>query len=45
MFLRYVLADVPLALGTITILCVDLGTDIMPSLSLAYEKPERGNFT
>lgn len=32
----------PLALGTITILCVDLGTDILPSLSLAYERPEKG---
>ncbi|CAF0735401.1 unnamed protein product [Brachionus calyciflorus] len=41
-FILYVLADVPLALGTITILCVDLGTDILPSLSLAYERPERG---
>lgn len=41
-FMMYVLFDMPLALGTITILCVDLGTDIMPSLSLAYEKPERG---
>lgn len=41
-FIMYVLTDMPLALGTITILCVDLGTDIMPSLSLAYEKPEKG---
>lgn len=41
-FILYVLTDVPLALGTITILCVDLGTDILPSLSLAYERPEKG---
>jgi sodium/potassium-transporting ATPase subunit alpha len=41
-FLMYVLTNIPLALGTVTILCVDLGTDIMPSLSLAYEKAEQG---
>lgn len=44
-FIVYVLCDVPLALGTISILCVDLGTDIIPSLSLAYEKPEKGIMT
>ncbi|CAF0832605.1 unnamed protein product [Adineta steineri] len=36
-FLVYVVADVPLALSTITILCIDLGTDIVPSISYAYE--------
>ncbi|CAF1259823.1 unnamed protein product, partial [Didymodactylos carnosus] len=39
-FLLYVVADVPLALSTITILCIDLGTDIVPSVSYAYEKSE-----
>ncbi|CAF3662755.1 unnamed protein product [Rotaria socialis] len=39
-FLLYVVADVPLALSTITILCIDLGTDIVPSISYAYEKIE-----
>jgi magnesium-transporting ATPase (P-type) len=39
-FLVYVVADVPLALSTITILCIDLGTDIVPSISYAYEKIE-----
>jgi sodium/potassium-transporting ATPase subunit alpha len=33
-------ANVPLPLGTITILCIDLGTDLIPAISLAYEKPE-----
>lgn len=39
-FLVYILLNIPLGLGTITILCVDLGTDIMPSLSLSYEYAE-----
>ena len=34
------LADIPLALGTVTILCIDLGTDMVPAISLAYEKAE-----
>lgn len=39
-FLIYVVADVPLALSTITILCIDLGTDIVPSIAYAYEAIE-----
>ncbi len=39
-FLVFILADVPLPLGTVTILCIDLGTDMVPAISLAYEKPE-----
>lgn len=39
-FLIYVVADTPLALSTITILCIDLGTDIVPSIAFAYEKIE-----
>ena len=39
-FLLYVVADVPLALTTITILCIDLGTDIVPSIAYAYETAE-----
>ncbi|VDP69100.1 unnamed protein product [Echinostoma caproni] len=39
-FLVYILADVPLPLGTITILCIDLGTDMVPAISLAYEEAE-----
>ncbi|CAF3386398.1 unnamed protein product [Rotaria socialis] len=39
-FLIYLTTDTPLALGTITILCIDLGTDMIPAISLAYEKGE-----
>ncbi|XP_027200292.1 sodium/potassium-transporting ATPase subunit alpha-1-like [Dermatophagoides pteronyssinus] len=39
-FIFYVIFGFPLALGTITILCIDLGTDILPSISLAYEEAE-----
>jgi sodium/potassium-transporting ATPase subunit alpha len=39
-FLLFILADVPLPLGTITILCIDLGTDLVPAISLAYETAE-----
>ncbi|XP_073441081.1 potassium-transporting ATPase alpha chain 2 [Dendrobates tinctorius] len=40
-FLIYIIASVPLPIGTITILFIDLGTDIIPSVSFAYEKAER----
>jgi sodium/potassium-transporting ATPase subunit alpha len=39
-FLLFILASVPLPLGTVTILCIDLGTDMVPAISLAYEKAE-----
>lgn len=39
-FLLYILLDIPLALGSITILCIDLSTDMIPAISLAYELPE-----
>merc|ERR1712025_1424912 len=39
-FLLFILADVPLPLGTVTILAIDLGTDMIPAISLAYEKAE-----
>ncbi|OQR68806.1 sodium/potassium-transporting ATPase subunit alpha-like, partial [Tropilaelaps mercedesae] len=39
-FLFFVLASIPLALGTITILFIDLGTDLVPAISLAYEQAE-----
>jgi sodium/potassium-transporting ATPase subunit alpha len=34
-FLLFILADVPLPLGTVTILCIDLGTD-MVSVNLIW---------
>ncbi|KAM8701649.1 hypothetical protein ACLKA7_005522 [Drosophila subpalustris] len=39
-FLFFMMFDIPLALGTIAILCIDIGTDMMPAISLAYEKAE-----
>lgn len=39
-FLAFVLFDLPLPLGVVAILCIDLGTDMVPAISLAYEKPE-----
>ncbi|KAF8569075.1 hypothetical protein P879_03555 [Paragonimus westermani] len=38
-FVLFMLLKIPLVLGTVTILCIDLGTDMFPAISLAYEKP------
>merc|ERR1712048_40319 len=38
--LAFILCDIPLPLGTVTILCIDLGTDMLPAISLAYEEAE-----
>jgi len=39
-FLVFMCLSVPLPLGTVTILCIDLGTDLLPAISLAYEQAE-----
>ncbi|XP_054760297.2 sodium/potassium-transporting ATPase subunit alpha-3-like isoform X1 [Lytechinus pictus] len=39
-FLIFILASIPLPLGVVTILCIDLGTDLVPAISLAYEEAE-----
>ena len=39
-FVLYLLLNIPLALGSITILCIDLSTEMIPAISLAYELPE-----
>lgn len=39
-FVFFALAGIPLALSVVLILAIDLGTDMVPSISLAYEKPE-----
>jgi len=39
-FLIFICFSVPLPLGTVTILCIDLGTDLLPAISLAYEQAE-----
>eukprot|EP01052_Picozoa_sp_SAG31_P022939 SAG31_NODE_1853_length_7066_cov_3.058705_2_plen_529_part_00 len=39
-FLALIIFDIPLPLETVMILCIDLGTDLLPAISLAYEKAE-----
>jgi len=39
-FVMYVVADMPLMLTTVLILCIDIGTDMWPAIALAYERPE-----
>ena len=39
-FLAYITFSIPLPLGTFTILCIDLGTDMIPAITLAHEKAE-----
>ena len=39
-FLVYIVLGVPLALSTVCILLIDLVTDMLPAISLAYEKAE-----
>jgi sodium/potassium-transporting ATPase subunit alpha len=39
-FLMFICTAMPLSLSTVLILCVDLGTDMIPAISLAYEKAE-----
>jgi sodium/potassium-transporting ATPase subunit alpha len=41
-YLAMVLARIPLALTILQILCIDLGTDIVPALGLGTEPPEPG---
>ncbi|VDD83150.1 unnamed protein product [Mesocestoides corti] len=39
-FLFFVLFKIPLPLGIIAILCIDVGTDMLPAISLAHEEAE-----
>jgi len=39
-FIMFILSNVPLPLSTVLILCIDLGTDMIPAISFAYENPE-----
>merc|ERR1711865_725959 len=41
-FLALIIFQIPIPLETIMILCIDLGTDMLPAISLAYEEPEGG---
>jgi sodium/potassium-transporting ATPase subunit alpha len=39
-FLVFILIQIPLPLPVVLILCIDLGTDMIPAISLAYETKE-----
>jgi len=39
-FIFFILFQVPLPLSTVLILCIDLGTDMVPAISFAYENAE-----
>jgi sodium/potassium-transporting ATPase subunit alpha len=39
-FISFILFQLPLPLSTVLILCIDLGTDMVPAISFAYENPE-----
>eukprot|EP00172_Hildenbrandia_rubra_P000839 Plantae.Rhodophyta-Hildenbrandia_rubra.ctg1478.p1 GENE.Plantae.Rhodophyta-Hildenbrandia_rubra.ctg1478~~Plantae.Rhodophyta-Hildenbrandia_rubra.ctg1478.p1 ORF type:complete len:749 (-),score=154.11 Plantae.Rhodophyta-Hildenbrandia_rubra.ctg1478:1133-3085(-) len=39
-FLTFIIISIPQPLTTILILCIDLGTDLLPAISLAYEEAE-----
>jgi sodium/potassium-transporting ATPase subunit alpha len=39
-FLLSMVAQLPLPLGILAVLCIDLGTDLLPALSLAFEEAE-----
>jgi len=39
-FLFFLVAQVPLPLGALAVLCIDLGTDMLPAISLAFEDEE-----
>jgi sodium/potassium-transporting ATPase subunit alpha len=39
-FLCQIILQIPNALTTIMILCIDLGTDLLPAISFSYEVPE-----
>jgi sodium/potassium-transporting ATPase subunit alpha len=39
-FLVFIVTSIPLPLPTVLILCIDLGTDMVPAISLAYENKE-----
>ncbi len=40
-FIFFILAQLPLPLSTVLILCIDLGTDMVPAISMAYEGSEQ----
>lgn len=39
-FLSFIILGLPLPLSTVLVLCIDIGTDLIPGISLAYERAE-----
>jgi sodium/potassium-transporting ATPase subunit alpha len=39
-FLAFIIAKIPIPLSTVLILCIDLGTDMVPAISFAHEIKE-----
>ena len=39
-FIMFIIFQIPLPLSTVLILCIDLGTDMIPAISFAYENPK-----
>jgi sodium/potassium-transporting ATPase subunit alpha len=39
-FLSFIILGLPLPLSTVLVLCIDIGTDLIPGIALAYEKAE-----
>lgn len=39
-FMLFLIAQIPLPIGALAILCIDLGTDMLPAISLAFEEEE-----
>lgn len=39
-FIMFIIFQIPLPLSTVLILCIDLGTDMVPAISFAYENAE-----
>jgi|NOAtaT_7_FD_contig_81_2066469_length_1106_multi_2_in_0_out_0_2 sodium/potassium-transporting ATPase subunit alpha len=39
-FIFLIIVALPIALSTVLVLCVDLGTDMIPAISIAYEEAE-----
>ena len=39
-FILFLVAQIPLPIGALAVLCIDLGTDLLPAVSLSYEEEE-----
>jgi sodium/potassium-transporting ATPase subunit alpha len=39
-FILFLVAQIPLPIGALAVLCIDLGTDLLPAISLSYEEEE-----